>query len=66
MGRAVFHLIFIATFMLGVIVSTSLCEIFAGKGIWFAIIPLLFLFCDLLYADKVTEASKMHMKPHGH
>lgn len=66
MSRALFHTMFILTFMLGVTVSTSLCKIFYGKGIWFAIIPLLFLFCDLLYADKVTEASKMHIKPHGH
>lgn len=65
-GIAAFHLIFIVTFVIGVIASTCLCNIFSGRGIWFAVIPLLFLFCDLLYADKVTEASKMHMKPHGH
>lgn len=65
-GRALFHAMFILTFMLGVTVSTSICEAFGGKGIWFAVIPLLFLFCDLLYADKVTETSKMDIKPHGH
>lgn len=64
--RAGFHFSFIGTFMVGVIASTNLCKIFSGKGIWFAIIPLLFLFCDLLYADKVTESGKMNLKPHGH
>ncbi len=65
-ARAGFHFLFIATFMLGVIAATVLCRIFSGRGIWFAIIPLLFLSCDLLYADKVTESDKMDLKPHGH
>lgn len=65
-ARAGFHLLFIGIFMLGVVASTCLCRIFSGRGIWFALIPLAYLFGDLLYADRVTESDRMHMKPHGH
>lgn len=45
----------------------SLCKIFSGWGIWSAVISIDFLFCDLLYADKVTEQEKWisnHMDMH--
>lgn len=64
--RAGFHFLLIATFMVGVALAVILCARFSGKGVWFAILPLALLFADLFYADKVTEAGKLDVTPHGH
>lgn len=65
-NRILHHLAMLLCFVLGGILSTFLCGIMQGRAIWIALIPLLIIFSDLLYADLHTEKDKMSMKPRGH
>lgn len=60
------HLLMIGTFVAGGICSAFLCIYFKEKAVWMAVILLIIIFCDLLYADLVTEKDKHDIKPHGH
>lgn len=60
------HITMIVCFILGGIISTVLCNLAAGKAIWFVLIPLAVLFFDFLYADLKKERSRFSAKPHGH
>ena len=64
--RSLFHVGMLALFTLGGVTSTVTCNLFGGKGVWFAVIPLGLAFCDLLYADLHTEKGEMKRKPRGH
>ena len=64
--RMFFHVGMLTLFVLGGVTSTMLCNHFSGKGVWFAVIPLLIAFIDLLHADLKTEKDLMDMKPRGH
>lgn len=60
------HIVMIACFIGGGIISTMLCIKFQGKAIWFALIPLSILLFDFLYADLKKERPYFEAKPHGH
>ena len=66
LDRVLHHLTMLIFFVLGGIISTVLCKILMGKAILFAIIPLIIILSDLLYADLKTEKDKISQKPHGH
>lgn len=56
--RSLCHLGMLAVFVLGAVISTVLCRRIQGKAIWVALLPLAFVFVDLLYADlKNVEAA---------
>lgn len=60
------HLVMLGAFVVGAVVSTVLCNKFLGKAIWFTLIPLGYLFIDLLYADLKKERKDHNKIPHGH
>lgn len=64
--RLIMHILMLAAFVAGGVISTFLCLRFMGKTIWFAEIPLLIVFVDLLRADFVKEKDKFDVVPHGH
>ena len=64
--RLIMHLLMLIAFVIGGIISTLLCVRFNGKAIWFAEIPFLVVFIDLLRADLVSEKDKFDIAPHGH
>lgn len=53
-------------FTLGGVASAALCRFFSGRAIFFALIPLLILLIDLLYADLKPDKSAFSRKPTGH
>lgn len=60
------HGVMLLCFILGAVVSAFLCVLFDVHAIWFAIIPLVILFADLLKADLTTEKDKLAVAPRGH
>lgn len=66
MKRSMNHFIMLLCFVMGGIVSTILCNIMLGRAIWVALVPLMVLFINLLYADLKTEKNQIEQKPHGH
>jgi uncharacterized membrane protein YoaK (UPF0700 family) len=64
--RALEHFGMLCVFVVGGVCATVLCRIFLGKALWFALIPLLIVFFDLLYADLKKEKGKLDLIPHGH
>ena len=64
--RMGFHIGMLALFVAGGITSTITCHKFSGKGVWFALIPLMITFLDLLHADLKTEKDQMDRIPKGH
>lgn len=60
------HLVMLVAFVVGSSVSTALCLRFGGRAIWFAEIPLVIVFVDLLTADLGREKDKLNVVPHGH
>lgn len=64
--RLQMHLSMLGTFILGAVFSTILAHHFGGKAIWFALLPLSFLFTDLLYADLALEKKDLSRIPAGH
>ena len=46
-------------FTLGGVASAALCRFFSGRAIFFALIPLLILLIDLLYADLKADKSDL-------
>lgn len=65
-NRAILHLGMLLIFICGGAVSAWLCSVFSGKAIWFALIPLIFLFVQLVYADLIKEKEVLDMTPKGH
>lgn len=64
--RMLFHAGMLTLFTLGGVTSTITCRHMGGRGVWFALIPLGIILCDLLYADLKTERGEMDRKPRGH
>lgn len=60
------HGVMMLSFTLGVAVSAALCMWVGVRAIWFALIPLVILFVDLLRADLTTEKDKLSVIPRGH
>lgn len=60
------HGVMLLCFALGAVVSAFLCAWFDVHAIWFAIIPLVILFGDLLKVDLTTEKDKLSIIPRGH
>lgn len=60
------HGVMLLCFVLGAVVSAFLCNIFNVRAIWFAVLPLVILFADLLKADLTTEKDKLMVAPRGH
>ncbi|MBE6875195.1 MAG: DUF1275 domain-containing protein [Ruminococcus sp.] len=64
--RMGFHAGMLALFVAGGVTSTITCHHFSGKGVWFALIPLMITFIDLLHADLSTEKDQKDRIPKGH
>lgn len=60
------HLCMLLVFVVGGVISTFLCNLFLGKAIFAALIPLMIVFIDLLYADLKREKGALERIPHGH
>lgn len=60
------HGVMLLCFVLGAVASAFLCVVFDVRAIWFAIIPLIILFVDLLKVDLTTEKDKLTVAPRGH
>ncbi|MDE6776507.1 MAG: DUF1275 domain-containing protein [Oscillospiraceae bacterium] len=64
--RMGFYIAMLAVFVAGGTTATIICHQFAGKGIWFAILPLAIIAIDLLHADLKTEKNELNRIPKGH
>ena len=60
------HGVMLLCFVLGAVVSAFLCGNFGVRAIWFALIPLIILFAELLRADLTREKDKLTVAPRGH
>ena len=66
LNRSLRHLCMILCFIAGAIFSTVLCAYFKDRAIWGALIFLVILQGDLLYADLVKEKELLDQVPNGH
>jgi len=64
--RLLSHLLMLAVFVVGGVISTVLCHLFLGKAIFAALIPLLIVLIDFLYADLKKEKGELDRIPRGH
>ena len=64
--RMFFHLKMLGLFALGVICAVLLCGLFAGRAMFFALLPLSVVLADLMYADLKIEHGSFEKKPRGH
>lgn len=64
--RMLRHIGMLIAFVVGGIISAFLCTRFLGRAIWAALVPLVVLFVDLLYADLKKERDKHDIIPSGH
>lgn len=64
--RAWLHVGMLGVFVAGGVLSTFLGAVFSGRAIWFTLIPLGFIFIQLIYADLVKEKEVFDMTPKGH
>lgn len=60
------HFEMLMFFLIGAVVGTVMCNLFAGKAIWATMIPLGVILATLLYADLIVEKDMMEKKPAGH
>lgn len=66
LSRMLQHLGMLTVFVAGGVISTILCSHFLGKAIFASLIPLTFVFFDLLNADLRREKDLLARIPHGH
>lgn len=66
LNRMYKHLSMLCVFVIGGIISTVLCTHFLGKAIFATLIPLAFVFGELMYADLIKEKNQLNKVPHGH
>lgn len=66
LNRILIHIGMLGSFVIGGIICTVLCPLFNGKALWGAIVPLLAVFVELLYADLRTEHLYLSRTPSGH
>lgn len=64
--RFLSHLLMLAVFVAGGVVSTILCHILLGKAIFFALIPLAIILVAFLHADLKKEKGELERVPRGH
>jgi len=64
--RSLRHAGMILAFAVGAVSGTVLCDRFSGRAVFFALVPLAVVLCDLLYADLKTERDMFDRVPHGH
>jgi uncharacterized membrane protein YoaK (UPF0700 family) len=64
--RALEHLGMLFVFVVGGVCATMMCNVFLGKALWGALIPLGIVLADLLYADVKKEKGKLNLIPRGH
>lgn len=64
--RLLAHVLMLATFVAGGVISTILCRLFLGRALFFALIPLAVVFIGLLYADLTKERDALDRIPGGH
>ncbi len=57
--RCVRHLGMLGVFVLGGVISTALCRHFLGRAVWAALVPLAYVFADLLRADLRERRDKV-------
>lgn len=60
------HLLMLGCFCLGAVVATVFCGKIEDRAIWFALIPLIVVFVDLLLADLRADDKEMAKVPNGH
>ncbi|MGN1113615.1 MAG: YoaK family protein [Oscillospiraceae bacterium] len=60
------HGLMIGCFFVGGVIVSLLTSFIGEKAIWIAILPLLYIFIQLVYADLVSEHDQLDKKPHGH
>lgn len=60
------HCRMLLAFVLGGTAATALCRYFLGKAIFFTLIPLGYLFLDLLLEDIHSGKERLARKPEGH
>lgn len=66
MEKAKSHGVMLLCFVLGAVTSSFLCVLFSVHAIWFALLPLVILFVELLKADLTKEKDKLTVAPRGH
>ena len=64
--RLAAHFAMLFAFVSGGMISTILCRLFAGKAIFAALLPLVLILIDLLYADLKKEKERLSAVPIGH
>ncbi len=64
--RLLQHLLMLCMFVAGAAAATVLCGFFSGRAVWGALLPLLIVLIDLLYADLGREKGEMSRIPRGH
>lgn len=60
------HIAMLLLFALGVYLAAVLCQLFLGRAIFFALIPLSVVFVRLLWADLTKERNQLDQIPSGH
>lgn len=64
--RMLHHLGMLCMFVGGGVVGVVICNLFAGRAIWAAAIPMTILLIHLIHADLTTEKDRLNTLPHGH
>lgn len=64
--RMLFHCGMLLSFVTGAVLATVLCRWFQGKGVLFVLLPLGYLFADLLWEDIRSGRDRLARKPAGH
>lgn len=64
--RFLSHLLMLAVFVAGGVISTILCHLLKGKAVFFTLLPLIIILIDFLYADLKKEKGKLTRVPRGH
>lgn len=64
--RFLSHLLMLASFVAGGIISSFLCTHLGGRALIFAAVPLGTVLIYLAYSDLVTEKDRLTEVPHGH
>ena len=64
--RLLSHLGMLGVFVAGGVIATILCRYFLGKAIFILLLPLAFVFGNLLYADLKKEKGRLAAIPRGH
>ncbi len=65
-SRLLIHIRMLTFFVVGGMFAAVLCNLFRGKAIWAALIPLTAVFIGLLYADRIKEQEYIEETPRGH